>query len=389
MDYKEKSLELHEKKKGKISVVSKVRLRNKKDLSLIYTPGVAESCSKIASDSDSVYKYTSKQNLVAVVTDGSAVLGLGNIGANASIPVMEGKAVLFKEFAGIDAFPIALKTQKVNEIISIIKNISPVFGGINLEDISAPRCFEIEERLKKELNIPVFHDDQHGTAIVVLAALINASKVAKKELKNLEIVINGAGAAGIAIAKILLSIGVKDIVVIDSKGALYSSRFDIQSNKIKKQIAKNTNKSNLKGDLKQIIQGKDVFIGVSKGNILTKEMIKSMNNKPIVFALANPFPEISYEDAKKSGVFIFATGRSDYPNQINNVLAFPGVFKGVLEVRAKEINKEMKIESAKAIAGIIKKPCKKKIIPSVFDKRVSNKVAEAVKKVALDNDIIR
>lgn len=388
MDYKKRSLELHKRINGKIEIISKVKLRNKKDLSLLYTPGVAEPCLRIKKNVKNVYDYTLKQNTVAIVTDGSAVLGLGNLGAEASIPVMEGKSILFKRFANINAFPIALKTQKVNEIVNIIKNISPVFGGINLEDISAPRCFEIEEKLKKELNIPVFHDDQHGTAIVVLAALINASKVVKKKIENLKVIVNGAGAAGIAITKILLNMGIKNILVLDSKGILSLNRKDIWKNKYKVDIAKKTNKNNLSGTLKDAIKGRDVFIGVSKGDILTREMVKSMNSKPIVFAMANPNPEISYFNAKKSKIFIFATGRSDYPNQINNVLAFPGIFKGALESGASEINEEMKIEAAKTLAELIKKPSPKKIIPSIFEKGLSNKVAKAVKRAAINSGVV-
>lgn len=377
---KQLSLEVHKKNRGKLNVVPKVHIKNKRDMSLFYTPGVAEPCKEIARNPELIYDYTSKGHTVAVITDGSAVLGLGNIGAKASLPVMEGKCVLFKEFGNIDAVPICLETQDVDEIVMAITAISTSFGGINLEDISAPRCFEIEERLIKALDIPVMHDDQHGTAIVVLAGLINAIKIVNKKIDKVKIVICGAGAAGIAIAKLLLKYGFKNIMLVDSKGIIQKNRGDLAP--YKKEIVKITNKENLKGDLKIAMRGADVFIGVSAPNIVTKEMIKSMNPDPIVFAMANPDPEIDPTYAKKAGAKIIATGRSDYPNQINNVLAFPGIFKGALEVRAKRITTEMKIAAAKALASLVKNPTPKKFIPGVFDKGVSDAVAEAVKKLA-------
>lgn len=375
MDYGLKSLKMHKKHKGKLSINSKVRVKNKKDLSIAYTPGVAEPCRVIAKNKDKVYDYTIKGNTVAILTDGSAVLGLGNIGPEASLPVMEGKAILFKEFAGIDAFPIALTTQDVEEIIETVKRIAPVFGGINLEDISAPRCFEIENRLRKELDIPVFHDDQHGTAIVVLAGLINSLKLSKKKISDVKIIINGAGAAGIAITNLLLSYGAKKIIVLDTKGAIYKGRKE-HMNSLKKELAEKTNKYKEKGILEEVIKGNDVFIGISAPNTLTKNMVKSMNDKPIIFAMANPDPEIDPKTAKEAGAFIVATGRSDYVNQINNVLAFPGVFKGLLKLRT-QITEKMKIAAAEAIANSIK-PKVNRIIPGPFDKKIPIKVANAI-----------
>jgi len=375
------SLKLHEKNKGKISIKSKVRIKNKNNLSIVYTPGVAEPCKVIAKNKGDVYKYTSKGNIVAVITDGTAVLGLGDIGAEASLPVMEGKAVLFKEFANIDAIPLAIKSKNVDEIVNTIKLISPMFGGINLEDISAPRCFEIEERLKKELDIPVMHDDQHGTAIVVLAGLINALKLAQKKFSEVKIVISGVGAAGIAIAKLLLKYGAKNIIMADSVGAIYEGRTE-NMNSMKIEIAKITNPNKECCDLNTLMKNADVFVGVSAPNILKINHVKSMNKKAIIFAMANPIPEIMPDDAKKGGAYIIATGRSDFPNQINNVLAFPGVFRGALDVRAREINTEMKIAAAEALAGMIKNPTINKIIPSPFDKDVAKNVANAVKKAA-------
>ncbi|MEM4637947.1 MAG: malic enzyme-like NAD(P)-binding protein [Candidatus Woesearchaeota archaeon] len=382
------SLKLHEKYKGKIAVKSKVRLKNRSDLSIAYTPGVAEPCKVIAKNNDDVYRYTSKSNMVAVITDGTAVLGLGDIGPEASLPVMEGKAVLFKEFADIDAIPLAIKSKDVDEIVNTIKIISTTFGGINLEDISAPRCFEIEERLKKELDIPVMHDDQHGTAIVVLAGLINALKLADKKFSEVKIVISGVGAAGIAIAKLLLTYGAKNIIMADSIGAIYEGRTE-NMNSMKIEIAKITNPYRECCDLDTLMKNADVFIGVSAPNILKINHIKSMNKKPIIFAMANPIPEIMPDDAKKAGAFIIATGRSDFPNQINNVLAFPGVFRGALDVRAKEINTEMKIAAAEALASMVKKPTVNKIIPGPFDKNVAKTVAEAVKKAAKKTKVNR
>lgn len=375
---KQLALEVHKKNLGKLNVVPKVHIKNKRDMSLFYTPGVAEPCKEIVRDAKLVYDYTSKGHTVAVITDGSAVLGLGNIGAKASLPVMEGKCVLFKEFGNIDAVPICLETQDVDEIVMAVTAISTSFGGINLEDISAPRCFEIEERLIEALDIPVMHDDQHGTAIVVLAGLINALKIVKKKINKVKIVICGAGAAGIAIAKLLFKYGFKNIIFVDSKGIIQKNRTDLAD--YKKEIVKITNKENLKGDLKIAMRGSDIFIGVSAARIVSKEMIKSMNPKPVVFAMANPDPEIDPAYAKKAGAKIVATGRSDYPNQINNVLAFPGIFKGALEVRAKKITTEMKIAAAKALASLVKNPTPKKFIPGVFDKGVADAVAQVVRR---------
>lgn len=388
-DYKKLALDMHEENKGKISVESKVRVENKDDLSIAYTPGVAQPCLEIHKNKDDVYKYTSKGNLVAVVSDGSAVLGLGDIGAEASIPVMEGKAILFKEFAGVDSFPICLKTNDVDEIVRTVKLLEPVFGGINLEDISSPRCFEIEEKLKKELDIPVFHDDQHGTAIILAAAIINSVKLIDKKIEDLEIVINGPGAAGMAIAKILLSMNVKNIVLCNLEGALYK---DMESlNWAQRDMLPLTNKNNERGLLKDVIKGKDVFIGVSGPNALTKEMVKTMADKPVIMAMANPTPEIMPDEAKEGGAFIVGTGRSDFPNQINNVLAFPGVFRGALDVRASEINEEMKIAAAHAIANTISDDeiSPDYILPDAFNKKVVENVAKAVKEAAIKTGVNR
>lgn len=389
MDYNKLALELHSKNNGKIAVNSKVKVETREDLSIAYTPGVAEPCREIHRDNELVYKYTSKSNLVAVVSDGSAVLGLGNIGAKASIPVMEGKAILFKSFADIDAFPICLDTQDVDEIVRTVKLLEPVFGGINLEDISAPRCFEIEEKLKKVLDIPIFHDDQHGTAIVVAAGLINALKLTGKKMEDLDILINGAGSAGIAITKLLLNMGAKNIILCDRKGAIYQGKEDL--NWAQEEIAKFTNKNNEKGTLKDVIKDKDVFIGVSGPNVLTRDMVSTMKDKAIIFAMANPIPEIMPEEAIAGGAFIVGTGRSDFPNQVNNVLAFPGIFRGALDVRAKEINEEMKIEAAYAIANTIsdEELTVDNILPKAFDRRVTDNVAMAVKKAAIKTGINR
>jgi len=378
INYYKKSLLEHKKKKGKLAIVSKFSLKNKTDLSVAYTPGVAEPCRYIAKNPDDAYKYTIKANSVAVVTNGSAVLGLGNIGAKAALPVMEGKAVLFKNFAGIDAYPICIDSQDPHEIIKTVKLISPGFGGINLEDIKAPECFLIEEQLKKDLDIPVFHDDQHGTAIVVLAALINSLKLTKKTKSEIKVVILGAGAAGIAICKIFLKDGIKNIIMLDSQGIIYQNRENL--NFAKKEIAQITNINNIKGDLKEAMKGADVFIGVSGPDLVTFNMIKSMNKDAIVFAMANPVPEIMPHIAKKAGAKIVATGRSDFANQINNVLAFPGIFRGALDSRAKQITEPMKLAAAYALAKAVKKPAFNKIIPSVFDKNIVKKVAAAVKK---------
>lgn len=388
IDYNTLSLELHKKNKGKISIKSKVPLKNKSDLSIAYTPGVAEPCRRIAANKEDVYKYTSKGNIVAVITDGTAVLGLGDIGPDASLPVMEGKAVLFKEFADIDAIPIAINSKNVDEIVQTIKLISPMLGGINLEDISAPRCFEIEERLKKELDIPVMHDDQHGTAIVVLAGMINALKLSKKKLSEIKIIISGVGAAGVAIAKLLIRYGAKNVIMADSLGAIYDGRTE-NMNPMKLAIAKITNPNKECCDLNNVMKNADVFIGVSAPNLLKKEHVESMNPKSIIFAMANPIPEIMPDTAHAAGAFIVATGRSDFPNQINNVLAFPGVFRGALDVRARKINEEMKIAAAEALARMVKKPTIEKIIPSPFDKGVVQVVAEAVKKAAKKTKVNR
>jgi len=391
MDYNKKSLELHKKLKGKIEIKSKVNLKTKEDLSLAYTPGVAEVSRKIAEDVNKIYDYTIKGNSVAVISDGSAVLGLGNLGAEAALPVMEGKAVLFKELAGIDAFPIVLKEQNIEKTISTIKNISPVFGGINLEDFKAPECFEIESQLQN-LGIPVMHDDQHGTAVVVLAGLINSLRLKKADKKNVKVVVNGAGAAGIAIVKLLLKYGFKNILNLDSKGIIYKGRGDL--NKYKKEIAEilssacdfdYENKECVLGGLPSALKGADIFIGVSKAGVLKPEMIKLMNKKPIIFAMANPEPEINPDDAKKAGAFIIATGRSDFPNQVNNVLAFPGIFRGALDIKAKKITDEMKIAAAEALAGLIK-PRVDKILPEALDKSVVLKVADAVKRAYSENN---
>lgn len=387
MDYNEAALKMHEEHRGKIEVISKVRVRTRDDLSTAYTPGVAQPCREIRDHKEDVYKYTAKGNLVAVVSDGTAVLGLGDIGPDAAIPVMEGKAILFKEFAGIDAFPICLDTKDVDEIVETVKRIAPVFGGINLEDISAPRCFEIEKRLRQELDIPVFHDDQHGTAIIVSAGLMNALRFTGREMKTAKIVINGAGSAGISIARLLLEIGFKDIVLVDLKGALAVG--EEWMNPVQAEMAAKTNPQQLRGPLAEIMKGRDIFVGVSAPGIVTAEMVRSMAPDPIVFAMANPIPEIMPEEAQKGGVGVMATGRSDYPNQINNVLVFPGLFKGALQAKATDITEEMKIAAAYAIAGIIPDEELRAdyIIPGAFDKRVAEAVAEAVRNKAIEQGI--
>lgn len=387
MDYFSASLKKHAKWKGKLSINSKVKISSIKDLSLAYTPGVAAPCKEIERDSSKLFDYTIKHNSVAVVTDGSAVLGLGNIGANASLPVMEGKCILFKEFAGIDAFPIALKTQNVEEIVSIVEKISPIFGGINLEDISAPRCFEIEQRLISSLNIPVFHDDQHGTAIIVLAALINALNVAEKDFSDCKIVVNGIGAAGTAITKMILSYASpKEMILCDKQGIL---SLDQNLNPFQQELAQKLHKKNLCGSLADALVDADVFIGVSAPNIVSKEMVSTMNEKAIVFSLANPVPEIMPSVAKKAGAFIVATGRSDFSNQVNNVLAFPGIFRGAFDARAVCINSEMKLAAAFALSNHVKKSSVEKIIPSPLDKTVVSSVAKAVKKAAVSSGVVR
>jgi len=376
-DYNALALEMHEKLKGKLEVISKKKLETKDDLSTAYTPGVAEPCRKIHENPEDVYKYTIKGNTVAVISDGSAVLGLGNIGPEASMPVMEGKAVLFKEFADIDAFPICVAEQNIQKTIDTVKNIAPVFGGINLEDIKAPECFEIEAALQ-DLGIPVMHDDQHGTAVVTLAGLINALKVSGKNKEDVKVVISGTGAAGVAVAKLMLKYGFKNIVMTDSKGIVYKERGDL--NPVKQEMATITNHDLIKGDLSEALKGSDIFIGVSMPGIVNEDMIKSMNEKPIVFALSNPIPEIMPDLAKNAGAQIVATGRSDFPNQVNNVLAFPGVFRGALDIRAKRITDEMKLAAAEALAGAIENPTIDEILPYSLDKSVVPKIAEAVKK---------
>jgi malate dehydrogenase (oxaloacetate-decarboxylating) len=390
MTLKEDALKLHRDNMGKIEVTSKVQVKDQRGLSLAYTPGVAEPCREIHKDPDKVYEYTSKGNMVAVVTDGTAVLGLGNIGASAALPVMEGKAVLFKTFAGVDAFPICLDTTDIDRIVETVALLEPSFGGVNLEDIAAPACFEIEKRLKERLSIPVFHDDQHGTAIIVLAALLNALKITGKELKDLKVVMNGVGAAGVAIGKIILRAGAGDLIMCDSKGIIYSGRAE-GMNRAKEEMAGLTNKGNKKGSLADALAGADVFIGVSSANVMSAEMIKSMNKDPIVFALANPVPEIDPDLAKEAGARIVGTGRSDYPNQINNVLAFPGIFRGALDVRAADINEEMKLAAAYAIAGVVAEEDLNEdyIIPKPFDPRVAPAVARAVAKAAMDSGVAR
>lgn len=381
MNLRDKALELHKKFKGKIETKLKVPLETKEDLSLAYTPGVAEPCKEINENPDKVYEYTNKGNLVAVVTDGSAVLGLGNIGGEAGYPVMEGKAALFKKFAAIDAIPICLNTQEPEEIVQIVKALEPTFGGINLEDISAPRCFEIEKRLIDEMNIPVFHDDQHGTAIVVLAGLINALKLVGKNKQDCTVIINGAGAAGVAVTKLLLKWGIGNAIMCDSKGVIHSGRDDL--NWIKKDMADITNKHGMQGGLADAMKGSDVFIGVSAPDIVSEQMIQSMNDKPIVFAMANPVPEIMPDKAKAAGAAVVATGRSDFSNQVNNVLAFPGIFRAVLDLRISKITDEMKIASADAIASLIDedKLNADYVIPGVFDDGVVEAIVTRIKSL--------
>ncbi len=380
MDYYKASLKMHEEHKGKMAVASKVKVENKDDLSTAYTPGVAEPCRKIHENPEDVYKYTNKSNTVAVVSDGSAVLGLGNIGGLASIPVMDGKSLLFKEFAGIDAFPVCLETQDVDEIVNIVKNIAPTLGGINLEDISAPRCFEIEEKLQAQVDIPVFHDDQHGTAVVVSAAVINAAKLTGRSLESMKVVVNGAGAAGTAITRMLMNLGIRDIVVCDISGILTQDMDGLDD--AKKKLAAATNKDRIKGTLADAVKGRDLFVGVSAAKVLTQEMVKTMNDDAIIFAMANPEPEIQPDLAKEAGAAVVGTGRSDHPNQINNVLIFPGMFKGALAARAKRITEEMKTAAAFALAGIIKDDelSADYIIPSAFYPGAADIVAAAVEK---------
>lgn len=390
MTLREQALHMHRINKGKLETVSKVEVKTAEDLSLAYSPGVAEPCKEIFEAPEMVYEYTMKGNTVAVVSDGTAVLGLGNIGPEAALPVMEGKAVLFKSFAGVDAFPICLNTTDVDKIVETVKLLEPTFGGINLEDIAAPNCFEIEERLKMEMNIPIFHDDQHGTAIVTLAGLINALKLAGKSLSEIKVVTNGAGAAGIAIVKLLIEYGVREIIMCDSKGAIYEGR-PVGMNAIKNQIAKVTNHNKISGNLSEVIGGADVFIGVSVAGGLTAENVKRMNSDPIIFAMANPTPEIMPDEAKKAGALVIGTGRSDFPNQVNNVLAFPGIFRGALDVRATQINEEMKMAAVEAIVSLVKPEelNANYVIPGPFDPRVAPAVAASVAKAAMESGVAR
>ncbi|TMU85808.1 NAD-dependent malic enzyme [Bacillus sp. BHET2] len=390
MSLREEALHMHRVNKGKLETKSKVEVRNADDLSLAYSPGVAEPCKVIYDKPETVYDYTMKGNMVAVVSDGTAVLGLGNIGPEASLPVMEGKAVLFKSFAGVDAFPICLNTTDVDKIVETVKLLEPTFGGVNLEDIAAPNCFEIEERLKKETNIPVFHDDQHGTAIVTVAGLVNALKIVGKKMSEIKVVANGAGAAGMAIIKLLYRYGVRDIIMCDSKGAIYEGRPE-GMNVIKDEVAKFTNRDHIKGGLSEVMKDADVFIGVSVAGALTEEMVSSMKQDPIIFAMANPVPEIMPELAKAAGAKVVGTGRSDFPNQVNNVLAFPGIFRGALDVRATHINEKMKQAAVEAIAELISEDELNAdyVIPAPFDKRVAPAVAAAVAKTAMETGVAR
>lgn len=389
MDYNQLSLKMHEENHGKMEMVSKVELKTKDDLSTAYTPGVAEPCRKINANKMDVYKYTNKSNLVAVVSDGTAVLGLGDIGPEAAIPVMEGKSILFKTFGNVDAFPICLDTKDVDEIVETVKRIAPVFGGINLEDIAAPRCFEIEKRLIDELDIPVFHDDQHGTAIVVCAGLLNALKLVGKKMEDISAVISGAGAAGISICKLLMRFGIGNVVLVNSKGALCPG--ETFMNPAQAAMAEVTNKNRERGSLADVMKGKDVFIGVSAPGIVTAEMVASMAKDPMVFAMANPTPEIMPDEAKKGGARIIATGRSDFPNQINNVLVFPGIFRGALDARATAITEDMKMAASRAIASIVSedKLSEEYIIPDAFDERVAKAVAKAVADCAKEAGITK
>ncbi|PCN45067.1 NAD-dependent malic enzyme [Brevibacillus laterosporus] len=387
---REEALELHRVHQGKLEAVTKVPVRDAHDLSLAYSPGVAEPCKEIFNDPSKVYEYTMKGNLVAVVSDGTAVLGLGNIGPEAAMPVMEGKAVLFKSFAGVDAFPICLNTTDKEKIIETVKLLEPTFGGVNLEDIAAPACFEIEERLKKETNIPIFHDDQHGTAIVTAAGLINALKLVNKKIEDIRVVANGAGAAGIAIIKLLLSMGVKEVIMCDTKGIVYEGR-QFGMNPVKEEIALLTNRDKIEGELADAMVGADVFIGVSAAGAVTPEMVTSMNRDAIIFAMANPTPEIMPDEAKKAGAAVVGTGRSDFPNQVNNVLAFPGIFRGALDTRSTQINEEMKVAAVHAIADLIEGDQLHAdfVIPAPFDPRVAANVAAAVAKAAMDSGVAR
>jgi malate dehydrogenase (oxaloacetate-decarboxylating) len=387
---REEALHMHRENQGKLESKSKVQVRNAKDLSLAYSPGVAEPCKAIYDKPETVYEYTMKGNMVAVVSDGTAVLGLGNIGPEAALPVMEGKAVLFKSFAGVDAFPICLNTTDIDKIVETVKLLEPTFGGVNLEDIAAPNCFVIEERLKKETNIPIFHDDQHGTAIVTVAGMVNALKLAGKKMNEVKVVANGAGAAGIAIIKLLYSYGVRDIIMCDTKGAIYEGRPQ-GMNDIKNEVAKYTNRDNKQGSLADVIADADVFIGVSVEGALTADMVRTMKKDPIIFAMANPNPEIMPEEAKEAGAMVVGTGRSDFPNQVNNVLAFPGIFRGALDVRATHINEKMKVAAVEAIASLVstEELSADYVIPGPFDPRVAPAVAAAVAKAAMETGVAR
>jgi malate dehydrogenase (oxaloacetate-decarboxylating) len=389
MDVKERALLAHEQWKGKIDYQCKCKLKNADDLTIAYTPGVAEPCLKIKEDVDLSYKYTGRGNLVAVVTDGTAVLGLGDIGPEAGMPVMEGKCILFKEFANVDAIPLCIRTKDVDEIVNIISKLAGSFGGINLEDISAPRCFEIEKKLKERCDIPIFHDDQHGTAVVTLSAMLNALKVVGKKMEDIKVVTSGAGAAGIAIIKLLISLGLKNVIMCDRRGAIYEGREGLNTEKA--EMAKISNRQKIAGSLAEVIKDADVFIGVSSPGTVTREMVKTMAPGAILFPMANPVPEIWPYDALEAGAAVIGTGRSDFPNQINNVLAFPGIFRGTFDVRASDINDEMKIAAAYAIAGLVSKEelSAEHIIPSAFDHRVSKAVAKAVADAARKSGVAR
>ncbi len=388
-DFKKEALELHLKHKGKIEVRGKVSVKTPRDLSLAYSPGVAEPCKEIAKNEELVNEYTARGNLVAVVSTGTAVLGLGDIGPKAALPVMEGKCVLFKDFAGIDAFPLCIGTKEVDEVVNFVKLLEPTFSGINLEDIAAPECFEIERRLKEETGMAIFHDDQHGTAIVTLAGIINALKFTDKKLEDIKIVVNGAGASAIATLKLLINAGAKNSIICDSRGTIFRGRTE-RMNKEKEELAQITNPDNIKGGLEKAMVGADVFIGLSIGDVVSEEMVRSMNSEPLIFALANPTPEIMPEKAKKAGARIVGTGRSDFPNQINNVLAFPGVMRGALDVRASDINEEMKVGAAEAIADLVGDDLREdRVIPEPFDERVAPAVAGAVAKAAMESGVAR
>ncbi len=389
MSLKEDALKLHSDNQGKLKVKTKVKVENEDDLSLAYSPGVAEPCLKIKENPEKIYEYTNKSNFIAVVSNGSAVLGLGDIGADASMPVMEGKAVLFKEFGGVDAFPICIDESDPDKLIASVKSLAPTFGGVNLEDIKAPECFYIEQRLKEETDIPIFHDDQHGTAIITLAGLINATKIVAKEMTDCKIVVNGAGAAGVSIIKLLLSKGIEDIVALDRHGIIHPDRDNLDESK--KELAQITNPDNLTGDLSTAIKNRDVFIGVSVANVLDKKQVEMMADDPILFPMANPVPEIWPEDAFDAGAKVVGTGRSDYPNQVNNVMAFPGVLRGALDVRAKDINEEMKLAAAYALADLVDedKLAADYVIPKPFDKRVGPHVAAGVAQAAVDSRVAR